>query len=73
VQGLTFPGINATNLIVATSWPTTGAACTPSTSPCNNRGNLVKVKVSYTLPLYIPFVSRQTLSMSSTAVMVIAD
>lgn len=73
VQGLIFPGVNASNLLATTTWPTTGSACTPSASPCNNPGNLVKVKVSYTLPVYIPFVSRQTLAMSSTAEMVIAD
>jgi hypothetical protein len=73
VRGLTFPGINTSNLAVATTWPTTGSTCTPSSIPCNNPGNLVKVKVTYTLPLSIPFVSPQTLTMSSTAQMVIAD
>jgi hypothetical protein len=73
VRGLVFPGINASNLLVAVTWPTTGSSCTPSTSPCNNPGNQVKVKVSYTFPVSIPFASAQTLSMSSTVQTVIAD
>jgi hypothetical protein len=73
VRGLTLPGIDPTNLEVTVTWPTTGSTCTPSLSPCNNPGNLVMVRVTYTLPLSIPFVSAQTLTMSSTAETVIAD
>jgi hypothetical protein len=73
LHGLAFPGINTANFLVAVSWPTTGAACTPSLNPCNNPGNLVKVTVNYTFPVSIPFVPAQILTMSSTAQTVIAD
>ena len=42
VRDLGFPGISSSKMTVTTTWPTTGSACTPSTSPCNNPGNLVK-------------------------------
>ena len=73
VRTLNFPGITTSNIAVTATWPTTGAACTPSASPCNNPGNLVVVKVTYTLPLSIPFVSSRTLTMNSTAQTIIAD
>jgi Flp pilus assembly protein TadG len=73
VQGLGFPGITAGNMTVTTTWPTTGAACTPTAIPCNNPGNLVKVVVSYQFPLTIPFVPARTLTMTSSSQMVISD
>jgi Flp pilus assembly protein TadG len=73
LRSLSFPGITSTNITVTATWPTIGSACTPSTSPCNNPGNLVRVKVSYTLPLTIPFVPNRVLTMESTSQMVIAD
>ncbi len=73
VQSLNFPGITSSNIAVTATWPTTGLICTPSATPCNNPGNVVKVKVSYQLPLAIPFVSPSNLTMTSTSQMVIAD
>jgi Flp pilus assembly protein TadG len=73
VRSLSFPGINPTSMTVNATWPTTGATCTPSTTPCNNPGNLVRVTVSYSLPLAIPFVPARTLTMTSSSQMVIAD
>lgn len=73
VRTLNYPGINVNNLTVTAVWPTTGAACTPSVTPCNNPGNLVQVTVSYQYPLKIPFVPAQTLTMTSRSQMVIAD
>jgi Flp pilus assembly protein TadG len=73
VQSLDYPGITSTNLTVTTTWPTTGSACTPTVTPCNNPGNLVKVVVSYQFPLSIPFIPTSTLTMTSTSQMVIAD
>ena len=73
VRGLSFPGINSNNMTVATTWPTTGSACTPSTAPCNNPGNLVHVTVTYAFPLSIPFASAMTLTMTSSSQMVISD
>jgi Flp pilus assembly protein TadG len=73
VQNLNFPGIVPANLTATTTWPTTGAACTPSSLPCNNSGNLVNVKVQYSFPLSIPFVPASTLTLSSTSQMVISQ
>jgi Flp pilus assembly protein TadG len=73
VQSLGFPGIDSSNISVTATWPTTGSTCTPASIPCNNPGNLVRVTVSYQLPLSIPFVSPQTLNLRSTSQMVIAD
>lgn len=73
IKSQSLPGINTANIQVTSSWPTTGVNCTPNPAPgCNNPGNLVKVKVVYSFPMSIPFVPAQTLSMSSTAQMVIA-
>ena len=73
VTGLGFPGINAANTTVTPSWPTTGSTCTPSSIPCNNPGNTVKVVVQYQFPLSIPFMSNSTLVLSSTSQMVISQ
>jgi Flp pilus assembly protein TadG len=74
VQSLGFPGINPSNLTAITAWSAypVGTLCAPSAS-CKNPGNQVKVTVSYQFPLVIPFVPSQTLSMSSTAEMVISQ
>jgi Flp pilus assembly protein TadG len=74
VQNLGFPGINTRNLTAATAWAVypAGGTCTPSAS-CNNPGNQVTVTVSYSFPVVIPFVANRTLSMSSTAAMVISQ
>jgi Flp pilus assembly protein TadG len=68
-----FPGINPSSLTAVTSWPTAGSSCTPSTSPCDNPGNLVKVVVTYQFPLSIPFIPTSTLNMTSTSEMVISQ
>jgi Flp pilus assembly protein TadG len=73
VQGLDFPGVVPANVAVTTTWPTTGSACTPSSLPCNNPGNVVNVKVVYSFPVTIPFVPNSTLSLSSTSQMVISQ
>lgn len=73
VQNLGFPGIDPSRLSATTTWPTTGANCYPSTSPCNNPGNLVNVVVTYSFPLGIPRWGGGTLSLSSTSQMVISQ
>jgi Flp pilus assembly protein TadG len=74
VKNLGFPGINTNNLTAATAWAAypAGGACTPSAA-CNNPMNQVTVTVSYSFPVVIPFVPHRTLSMSSTAAMVISQ
>ena len=73
LRGLTYPGIVPGNMTVTTTWPTTGSACTPSVTPCDNPGNLIQVTVSYQFPLRIPYVPAQTLTMNSTSQMVISQ
>jgi Flp pilus assembly protein TadG len=73
LQGLGLPGINPNLMTVTTTWPSRGSACTPSTNPCNNPGNLVQVTVTYRFPLSIPFVTASTVTMSSTSEMVISS
>ncbi len=72
VYSLNFAGINPNNMTVTTTWPTTGAACSPSISPCNNPGNLVRVAVSYNYPMRIPLIPNRSIPMSSTSQMVIS-
>jgi Flp pilus assembly protein TadG len=73
VQNLGYPGLNSSDLTVTTTWPDTGASCTPSVSPCNNPGNNVMVKVTYAFPWSIPFVPSSILTMTSTSEMIIAQ
>jgi Flp pilus assembly protein TadG len=78
VKGLNYPGIRTNNLTVTTTryspsstTPTTWTVC--SGSGCNAAGYLVKVVVTYSFPLAIPFVPNKTISMSSTSQMVISQ
>lgn len=79
VQGLGFPGIDATNamtvsvswLTVSTGQPATWSACSSGT--CNAPGNLVKVQVRYAFPLALPFFTSNTLNLISTSQMAIAQ
>ena len=73
VQGLTYPGVDPTKLIVTATWPTTGTACYPSVTPCNNPQNLVQVTVSYPFPLSIPFWKSTSINISSTSSMPISQ
>jgi Flp pilus assembly protein TadG len=74
VQGLSYPGIDPSHLTVTPTYAgyPAGTACTPSAS-CNNPGNLVTVKVTYSFPLSLPFVSSNTLSMSSSSSMILSQ
>lgn len=73
VRSLGYPGIDPQQLTVTTTWPSTGSACYPSTSPCNNPGNLVNVAVTYAFPLNIPFWKSATIHLSSASQMVISE
>lgn len=74
VQNLGYPGINPSLMAVAASWKAypSGTTCTPS-STCNNPGNLVTVKATYSYPLSIPYVGKRTLTMTSTSSMIISQ
>jgi Flp pilus assembly protein TadG len=73
VKGLAYPGIKSADLTAVTTWPDSGASCTPSLSPCNNPGNNVMVVVTYQLPWNFPFISSSTLSLKSTSEVIIAQ
>ena len=73
VRNLGYPGINPQQLSVSTTWPSTGSACYPSASPCNNPGNLVKVAVTYAFPLNIPFWKSAAINLTSKSQMVISQ
>ena len=73
IRSLSFPGITPANLTAASVYSSVdGTACTPSAA-CNNPGNQVKVTVTYSFPLVIPFVPARTLSMTNSAQMVISQ
>jgi Flp pilus assembly protein TadG len=73
VKNLGFPGINAANLKVVTTWLTsTGGACGTGDS-CKAPGNQVQVTVTYTAPFHVPFVPTHILNMTSTSQMFIAQ
>jgi Flp pilus assembly protein TadG len=73
VRSLGYPGINPQQLTVTATWPSSGSDCYPSTSPCNNPGNLVKVDVNYAFPLVIPFWKNPTINLRSASEMVISQ
>ena len=74
VRGLGYPGITSSLMTVTTTWATypAGKPCTPSAT-CNNPSDLVSVNTSYAFPLAVPFMTSKTLTMTSTAVMVISQ
>ncbi len=80
VKGLEYPGIDATNMTVSTSWLSqsgpsgsgnTWSACGSGT--CNKPGNQVKVTITYQFPLDIPLWAQRTLSIGSSSAMVISQ
>jgi TadE-like protein len=87
VQNLTYPGIDGSRLAVTSHWYTEsftnaggGAfstadwSATPCTSgTCNNKGDAVRVTVTYQFPLNIPFWKNQTINLASTSQMMINE
>jgi hypothetical protein len=85
LQGLGFPGIDSTKVTASAKWmtasiptpssPTTWTLCSTDTavSPCNDPGHMVVVTVTYSYPLSIPFLNKQTLNMTSTSSMMITQ
>ena len=72
VKGLSFPGIDPSNMTVNSAWSAYVHGSTCGT-PCNSPGNLVTVTVTYNFPLSIPFVPAHTYTMASTSAMVISQ
>jgi Flp pilus assembly protein TadG len=73
VQSIKFPGTVAANTLVTTTWSANGVACSPSSTPCNNPGNLVTVKVQYAFPYTVPFIATNNLTFSSTSAMTVTQ
>lgn len=73
VQKSGFPAIDSTNLTTTATWSKAPGAASCSNASCNGPGDQVNVKVSYSFPLSIPFVSGQTLSMTNTSKMIISN
>jgi len=79
VQSLTPPGITASSLSVATTWPGTApagaATACNATNGNNSPGCLVQVAVSYPYKFMLPFLpkSSSTWTVASTSVMVVAQ
>jgi Flp pilus assembly protein TadG len=79
VKSINVPGLNsALYMTVSTSWlnasasvPTTWSDCTVGI--CNTPGNVVRVQVTFALPLSIPFWRSTILNLSSVSQMVIAQ
>jgi Flp pilus assembly protein TadG len=79
LQGLAYGGsASSKNMTVTTTWlsvsatvPATWTSC--GATQCDAPGNAVQVKVTYALPLMLPFRATSTWNMSSTSQMVIAN
>lgn len=77
VRGNVYPGLISNNLnatatwwLASTSHPTTWTQCA---SMCNDPGDAVQLQVTYSFPLNIPFWKNQTLNLTSTSQVVIAQ
>ena len=87
VENLGYPGLKASNLSLTATWYVVSqnasgssswtTACTGATdvngNACNAVGNAVNVVVTYAFPLNIPFVGKQSVTVSSTSQMMIAE
>lgn len=89
IDSLGFPGLNANNLSAAVTWwePTkngsgnsswTTTQCVGATDattgvPCNVKGNMVKVVVTYNFPIMVPWWKAGTLPVTSTSEMMISE
>jgi Flp pilus assembly protein TadG len=76
VQGLTAPGLNASNITVTPSWPEltvdgSSTGCN-TTATENSKGCMVKVQVSYSFHFIMPLFPTSALTMTSTSQQVIA-
>jgi Flp pilus assembly protein TadG len=71
VQNLGFPGSG--HMLATAAWSAYPAGGTCKHAGCNGPGDQVTVTVTDQFPVVIPFVPHRTLSMSSTAAMVISQ
>ena len=74
VRSLGFPGIKPSNLTVTANWSANGGTTWSATNTSHNvAGDLVRVVITYQYFLSVPYVPRQTFSMTSSAQTVISD
>jgi Flp pilus assembly protein TadG len=76
VQSLTMPGINQSNITATTTWPGITPDCSSNCSACtssNSTGCMVKVVVSYSFGLMLPFLSKSTATVTGTSEKVIQE
>lgn len=73
VRDLGFPAITIRNLTTTSTWITSLGSSCGTADTCKTPGNFVHVTVSYSLPLAIPFMPSRTLSLASSAQMVMAQ
>lgn len=71
VKSLAFPGIDTSQIQVTPTWYTFPGGTSGPTY--NGIGDFIQVKVQYTFPLSIPFVPKQSITMSSTSMMTITQ
>lgn len=81
VQGLGYPGLVASQINVSPCWlqqittPTSTVPISswPACGGSNSPGNEVQVKVSYAYPVIVPYWRAASITVSSTAAMVVAQ
>jgi Flp pilus assembly protein TadG len=73
VQNLGYPGIQASNMTVTTTYSAYPAGGTCFAVGCNGPGDLATVTAKYAFTLTIPFIPRQSLNLTSTSSMVISQ
>lgn len=73
VTSLGYPGINASKMTVNVSFGAFGGTACPASGLCDAAGDTVTVQVNYAFPLAVPFVPSNTINMTSTSQMVIAN
>jgi Flp pilus assembly protein TadG len=72
VQNGALPGINGNNLSVTTTWLTSSGGSCGTADTCKSPGNYVKSTASYSYPLSLGYLPKQTFSISSTSQMMVA-
>ncbi|MFC5860846.1 TadE/TadG family type IV pilus assembly protein [Acidicapsa dinghuensis] len=74
VRSIALPGINQSAVTVSTTWPGTTPDCTTGCTVCTtttSQGCFVTVQVTYPFQFRLPFLSRSTMSLTSTSEKVI--
>lgn len=74
IRGIAPPGVTASSVNVATTWPgTTISGASAGCSPTNTPGCLVKVSVSYNFSFLLPFMPTAGVTFTSTSEQVIQE